>query len=408
MGVLEAVFPFETGGGPAIWRNIGGTSGPNCSLVSTPAPPRPNHETYCLKCVPNIKDNRWVTKTLTQSGNQAIGFAIQFSDVTPLANFDQDIIICKSDQIDWRIRMRGIGPNPGDYVFLLVESDGTETVIATNIFSANNWIVLDFTWTQGTSNAMLIHINGIFQYSLSGKNLKAGAGGDFTIDIGNGPVGPNIFFKNLYHMYNVSAFTDELHDITTRAYRISKDSTHADTDVNGSVSGATELANGVWKDVSDGATTGIRYDNLGDNGAVVCDSNVNGGVAGPAGDPLVHREATILGAVWMGEFSSGFTANQADILIGKKTKSGTHLVTAKDTEFLRTHRFEYFEETGTAGNRVPTTEDQILIGFGNKSASDNISARELWAVVVFQGDPSQAPTPTVHIKGGHIKSATIK
>jgi len=285
------------------------------------------------------------------------------------------------------------------------------TVIDTDIFNVNQWYLLEFSWTQGNSENMRIHIDGVFAYNLISFDLQAGSGGDFVIDIGNNAVGPIVFFKNLYHMYDATALIDELHFIITRAYRIGKGSVTPDSDLSGTPGAGQDLDAGSWEDTADGtAASPSRYDNNGDSGIVGCYTNDNDGVLGPKYD--VHRDTEILAAKWMGEFNGGLTTGETDILLGNRTTEYIYVVNEVDTNNRRIHRFTVFLEKGDAGNRVPGTQDNIAIGFGSTAISGNISARELWAVVVYKtdvnGDLTSPPDPTVQINGGQINGGLIQ
>lgn len=417
-GIIQNLFTFETGGS-LLFRGVESapfSGGGSTSLVTTPAPPNPTYENYCLKCDVDIKDNIWTSPSITTSGLMILGVYVRF-DFLPLIDNGKkiDFIEIKSGgSTDWILRYIDVTPAPdppggGSAMRLqLVEADGTVTDHDFNVFTQDTWHLVEVVWSQGNSNAIRVFIDGNQSFFQSSVDLQGG-GGDISIDLQGqlNATGTNTFFKNCYIMSDSVNFLSKLGATAVKAYRIGETGITPDCDQLGSTSSLHDLDGGAWDDLSDDNDTSVAfYSDLSDAGGTVCNDTNTDGVPGPSNDDFKWN-SEILGAKWCWRMASG-TGTLANVIYGYKTGS-THIVTDVGTAKSRIHNFTVFNEHGQIPTRIPGVDEDFILGFKkNAISANNVFCRSAWAILWFKPTILTNGTTTVQINGGKILGGKIK
>ncbi len=161
--VIENLMTLETGG-QAIWRNVEGSSGAAVSLVSTPAPPHPTFENYCLK-IPSGVGN-WLGPKITTTGVMTLGIYFQFDGVKPVGDVLQRAITIRtaSGTPDWSFQLQWIASSQ-TFKWQMSPAGGTAQDIGDDIIDKDTWYLLQFQWLQGNSAAWRMDLNKVGENS---------------------------------------------------------------------------------------------------------------------------------------------------------------------------------------------------------------------------------------------------
>lgn len=384
-----------------------GAAGTSVTTVSSPAPPN-STELRCLKCAGHNFQSIWTSPTLTNNGLMTMGCYVRFEQVDAQTLAQDFITIQTGNNIHWRLRITH-NTTTGNFISFVDANNSATTVISATALNADQWYLFEVIWTQGNDNQWLFYLDNSLITLLSNRDLQNGAGGDFTIRLKAQPAAAEItYYKNCYVANDCFILDGKVGHNACMAFRLGKNGVIPDCDETGATSSLHSISSGDFHDTSNGAdTTAGGYTTDGDQGAVECDLNQAGGIAGPKG---IFSDVTILGATWIWRID-GDTANNTRALYGNRNTSGTYIVTSVDTATTGVHYYNHFEEDDAAGTRVPESDENFLIGIGKVGVSANtVELREAWAILWFKVPFTLTPaaTTTVHIKGGHIKGGLIK
>jgi len=409
---MENIFTFETGPGTeTTFNSAEGSALANAQLVTSPQPPNVGAgEIYCLRCLAEATGkNSWTSPTVAVFGRMILGVWVQFNNTPTGGTNTFTFLEVKSGGVsDFRFEMNST-LSPDNAALNFIDAAGTSTLVGNNLFNNDSWKLMELVWIQGNSETMRVYLGGSLVKIISGADLR-GSGGDITITVSGQPLGgtatTNSFFKTLYMMSTAFDNDSRLGNVVTQAYRVGKNSITPDVGV--------DLDAGNWQNISAGDSTRVaQYDDQSDIGYVVCDDTNSFGVPGPNGDISWHQNDTIVGGKWAAVLNStGRGAGVAQLRYGMRDKvnGDTDLVSDLAVQGTGVHSASVFREFGIPPTRVPTGDDEMILGLRRNSvvSAQNAQFIEGWAILCYKAPKIEPGVTTVKIKGANIKGGNIK
>ena len=383
--------------------NGAGQMGTAANLVNTETPPNIGENwVLCLEQHKTESDYLTPEKAGTTSPH-IMGFYIQFQDeFPPIADQATINFFNARDSVgSTQIRLQLQRTDASTHV-INIQDTGLNTVATTgdNPLSVDTWYLIELYWEDSATGDAELFINEVSAATATGEDFTGGgvAGTHCNIFLGQGN-DPLInltttYIKNFYWLDDVADADDRKGNFTVRMYNPTGDGITPDFDELGqiTVGPVDNLVSGDWSNISD--NTGIGTAVYNNNGGMVF-------AAGPHGD--VGESAVIWGAKWGGFFNATLNPGQLDFLWGKTTSRHTN-ATMTDTNTTITRAGKYWQVVNDSAN-VPGWNDWFVIGFQADTAN-NVSMREGWCYLAMEA-PVPLRIPTVHIKGGVVKGATI-
>ncbi len=380
-------------------------------ITITDEVPRPHaDENYVLKITQaKTGDNTYfVRNEWAENGFTIVGCYVRFGGTFPPASGVPNIDFLNVQSVApanlISVRCARVGASTARWE--IVDANGSVVGVSTTTGVVKDvWHRVELIFHRSVTGFATLFINGAQRINLASEDFDDGSPGVDNMRLSLlGQGGPSaigspttVYFNSGYILDNASDTDDFIGNFTVRSFQPSFIGKTAPLDETGTPTGDT-LNRGDFNDVSDNKTaTSAQYTTTDSGGAIEFD-NMN-----------IGSTTEILAAKWMidggssrvvapntiGEFVYGSTIGKEPVAWDVATQPLSDIFTARDNKILE-----------VSDGKVPLWNERFVMGIYAPTIP-NARMNQCWAYLLIKGSTPAYDGVTVHIKGGHIKGATI-